>query len=392
MSAEHPPSRAHRLPWLDALRGFALLGVWLVNLRSLSLHDLSRAVARPTGTDWLDIALATLVDGKSFTLFTLLFGVGFALQMENDSPERVRRFARRLGVLLIIGLLHAAFWWGDILRLYAVLGLLLLPLRRLRPWMLAVLGVVIAVGLTPVLRPWMAEWLRGGESDAVVNTRTLLAFRSGSFAEYWSANAAYDHWVRLSAWGLPFYVLGRLLIGAAIGRTEAFRDPLTHRARWARWCWIAFALGAACTLVVILRDQGHSALASPWWRTEPGRATLRILRSTGSLSLGLAYFAGFVWLAQGVRGSRLVDMLAPVGRMALTNYLLQTVVGLGLFYGFAAGLRVERLGPLLLLGLAVFAVQIVLSRWWLRRFQFGPVEWLWRAATRAEWPRWRTQP
>src|SRR6187399_1758996 len=99
MPSDPVPHRA-RLEWLDALRGFALAGVWVVNLRSLSLHDLTQSVARSSGgaaaDDWLEIALQALVDGKSFTLFTLLFGVGFALQMADDSEARSRRFARRL--------------------------------------------------------------------------------------------------------------------------------------------------------------------------------------------------------------------------------------------------------------------------------------------------------
>jgi uncharacterized protein len=384
-----PTRENERIILLDALRGFALLGVLLVNLRDLTLFSFltesARAALDTAAWDhWLDLGMAALVDVKAFTIFTLLFGVGFALQAERATAagEGLGRYGRRLLILFAIGLAHAyLFWWGDILRLYALLGLFLMPAARLRPRTLVILGLFIAVFLTPLLRPIMGALLPPIQPSAQASAAALNAFQGSSLTAMWKANFVYDTWTRISAWGLPFYVLGRLLIGAAIGRSGLLRDPQRHRRLWIRLLSILLPLGVALTAFIILRDHGAFGPMQGWWRTEPARALIRVARSGASLALGLAYVAVFVLLFQRP-GCRWLQVLAPIGRMALTNYILQTVIAVLFFYGVGFGIGPRfGLAGVLVATVIIFAAQLVASRWWLERFQFGPLEWIWRTLT-----------
>jgi uncharacterized protein len=377
-----PAGEAGRFIFLDALRGFALFGVLLVNLRDLSLFGLladnTRASLPTAPVDhWIDLIMTALIDGKAFTIFTVLFGIGFALQTQR--AHRVGRdmshYVRRLLVLLAIGLAHAyLFWWGDILRLYAVLGFLLLPMERLKPRTLFIVGVIIAVFVTPVLRPLMSILLPHTNSPDAARAAALTAFQSRSVPAMLRGNLAYDIWTRINAWGLPFYVLGRLIIGAALGKTAAFWQSQSRRRFGIGLLAVMLPLGIALTALVMLRDSGMLGLMSG--------SVLRIARSAGSLTLGFAYIALFIYLFESEYWRRWLSHLAPVGRMALTNYLAQTVIAMSIFYGIGCGVG-PRYGLVAVLfsGVVIFAVQIVISDWWLRRFYFGPIEWIWRTLT-----------
>ncbi len=374
---------------MDALRGFALLGVLVVNLRDFSLFELlpetARAALPTAGWDhFIELGMAALVDGKAMTLFTILFGVGFALQMQRSAEAAGRKvtYLRRLFVLLLIGLVHASIWWGDILMLYALMGLLLIPFARLRARTLALLGLAVALFSSPLLRPWMNEWLPKIAPAPEASATALTAFGASQWDGMLSANASHALWSRLSAWGLPFFTLGRLLLGVALGYADVLRDPKSNERFWRRLRWVGLSLGILLTTFVMLRDQGVLGAASVWWKTEPGRSILRIARSGGSLFLGLGYVALFVELFQKARWRGWLQYFSPVGRMALTNYLTQTVLGIALFYGVGFGIGPRfGLAGVLAAGAIIFAVQLWWSRWWLERFRFGPVEWVWRCLT-----------
>lgn len=378
-----------RLDLIDALRGFALFGVLTVNLVSYSLYEFLRGPARdalPTAA-WdrvIEIGMEALIDSKSITLFSLLFGVGFAMQMERAAhrPGGVRGYVRRLLILLVIGLVHAyLFWWGDILRYYALLGLLLIPLAALPTPMLAGLGLLVAIVLPAVLQPVLPGLLPVQKTSAESAAAALQAFGSDQFAVMLDGNLSRDLRMRVAVWFLPLFVLGRLLIGAAIGRSGALREPQNHRRFWRRLLIASLGIGAATTLFLLLRDHGaFGPGALPWLRSDPGKCLMRVLRNTAPLALGLAYMAGFVMLYARPRWQRALRVLAPVGRMALSHYLAQTLLGLALFYGIGLGIG-PRYG---LVGVAasavaIFAAQIAISGWWLRRYRHGPVEWLWRS-------------
>ena len=380
-----------RLDLIDALRGFALAGVLLSNLRDFSLYTLIEADAPALwpGERWLQMALAALLDAKAMTVFALLFGVGFALQLEradtgnaDDSRAARRRYAWRLCLLLGFGLLHAAFWYGDILRYYAVLGLLLLPLARWRPATLAALGVLVAVFASAALQPWMKPWTAQFAPAAQAAAEARAAFAAPSWPTMLAGNRDYDLWVHATAWSLPLFTLGRLLLGMAIGRADWLQRPQQHLRAWRRL--LAWTLPPGLILAVYFLFRDFGGLGPELFGLQGGaaRALSRLLRNLAYLSLGLGYVAAFVLLFQQPRARRWLAWLAPVGRMALSNYLAQTVFGLALFYGIGLGLgpRYGLIGVLAAFAL-VFAAQTALSHWWLRRFRYGPLEWLWRCLT-----------
>lgn len=378
-----------RLEVLDALRGVALLGVLLANLRAFSLHDFLPPAASASPVDLAAQGLmAALIDAKAATLFALLFGVGFALQLGPApcAPGRRPRYAARLLALLAIGLLHA--WllsWGDILRYYALLGLLMLPMAGWSARRLAIVGAALALFAWPLLLPLARQALPPQTPSAQAAAAALSAFSAPDLMRAWAANLDYDLRMRIANWSLLLFVMGRLMIGAALGRTGLFLDPAAHLAAWRRLAGAAFLVGVPATAFVLLRD-GAILFTDGWWAGGPGRDLARVLRGLASLALGLGYMAGFVLLFQSPRARRVLSLFAPVGRMALTNYLGQSVLAIGLFYGIGLGLGPDASLPrILALGVLLFMVQALASAWWLGRYALGPCEWLWRSAAAGRW-------
>lgn len=384
-----PAAGIRRLELLDALRGFALFGVLIVNLRSFSLYEFLTPAAQaalPTAA-WdraLELAMELLVDARAITLFSLLFGIGFAMQMRRPEAraEGTRRYVRRMLILLAIGLVHAwLFWWGDILRYYAVFGLVLLAFTRLSPRMLAALGVFVAVAMPVLLQPVAPDLLPPQISPAQSAAGALAAFGSDQWSTMLDGNLARDMRMRIAVWWLPLFVFGRLLIGMAIGRAGVLQESVAHRRFWVRLLVASLAVSLVATVLLLLRDHHAAGAVGGWLRGgDAGKTVTRLLRHTAPLAQGVFYMAAFVLLFQRATWRHWLRKLAPMGRMALTHYLAQTLFGLGLFYGIGLGIG-PRFG-LVAVGacsVAIFALQAWFSCWWLARFRFGPAEWLWRS-------------
>ncbi|HVI57953.1 MAG TPA: DUF418 domain-containing protein [Luteimonas sp.] len=381
-----PVPGSQRLDLLDALRGFALAGVLLANLDAFSLYFFlprEAALALPTAAidRWLDPANGMLVSGKFITLFSIMFGIGFALQMQRMGEGGRWRYLRRLAVLWLIGLLHVSLWWGDILRWYAVMGLVLLPLARLRPRTLAILGVaLVTLPHAPLSLWWPGGWPLATQEQAFA--AALATFSGHDPAALLHGNAWFAHWWTQSHWGMALAIPGRMLIGAAIGYSGVLSDPAAHARFWNRLLWLALPLGLALVLATEMVDYGWIAPPAAWPGGAAGTMLLRTVNQDAALLLGLGYAALFVKLFADPRWRRRLQPLAPVGRMALSNYLTHSVVGVAVFYGVALGVG-PRWGTVAIWAvfLALFGAQVALSGWWLARFRFGPAEWLWRSLT-----------
>lgn len=369
---------------LDALRGFAILGIILANFPEFSLWTFSDP-AGWTRTDLVTRAIQTFfVDGKFYTLFSLLFGMGFSIQLAN-AEGKLRTFYRRMAVLLVIGLIHLFFLWsGDILALYAVCGMLLplfrkLPTRKLLlvagglflvPVLLdAVFGTRLAdplereqwriCGLYGITEANFGTWL----SDARSYREVLQFLHQGSVERMWEFVSGH----RL------FKVLGLFIVGFAVGRERIYADidgrkPLLKKVlAWGLALGIPFGI-----LYTWSSMQGH-----PW-----GRVAHDLLYLVSVYPMGFAYAAGFAMAFSRSEEAPGWKLLANPGRMACTNYLGQSVIGILLFYGIGLGLgnRVGLLGTELI-ALGVYAFQILFSSLWMRAFAFGPVEWVWRMLT-----------
>ena len=381
---------SERIELLDALRGFALFGILLANILVWSgwvlMPEYQRvALAGQEAVTWQYRFHHLLVDGKFYTIFSLLFGAGFSLQIARLSArgaEGLRIFRRRVLVLLAIGLIHSwLIWDGDILTLYALLGLLLPSFhgwseRRL----LAAAALLIFV--IPPAGIWLFATMRWQPHQALYGLsfamgEALGADTSLDKAVEWVRRDDFMGWfswvvsgtpftwgLRLESWRIP-KVLGIMLLGMIVGRRLASGDLLDNPRLIRRVLALGAAVGFPASIAyAYLPAQGQTSWPS----------------LLGTVPLALAYAAGFVLLWP--RARRLLGHLAPVGRMALSNYLTQSIVGTLLFYGIGLGL-VGRLQPLEIYGVAVliFAAQLLFSRWWLARHEQGPAEAFWRMCT-----------
>jgi uncharacterized protein len=378
---------SERLALIDALRGFALAGVLLVNLGGFSLYyfmdDSARAALPSAGFDrWAWLLVQILVQDKALTLFSLLFGLGVAVQVRHAESKRagIGPIVRRLAVLLAIGLIHAhLFWWGDILTIYAVLAFGLIALRRLPDAAFLIGG--LGLGLFWFLLAPFAEWLKPDDwpEQTRVYADTFAIFSGNDIAATLRQNAHVAHWMWLDMWGLLPFVFARFLLGYWAGRKWLLHDPVAHRRLLRAIAIVGGSVGLAAVVAIEWIDAAQLTDAL----LRGGRYSefaLRLLRRIGPLGMGLAYAAGFALLFLRPGWQRWLQRLAPVGRMALSNYLMQTVACLWLFYGFGLGI-----GPAygyctrLLVWIVVFGAQMALSHWWLARFRLGPAEWLWRS-------------
>ena len=391
--ALHPdaaPAR-ERHDLIDALRGFALGGVLMVNLASFSLYEFMPDPARATlPTARFDAialeAMELLVNIKFITLFSLLFGLGFSLQMERaQASGGLARFVRRLLVLLAIGLLHGFFvWWGDILLTYAVVGLALLGFRHASDRTLLVAGLALALLLPPMLSPWMRELLAGWPKQDMAYAGAWQAFASPSLGTVMRANLDLATWARVSNWALLFFVMGRFLLGYWAGRRGLFQRPSEHAALLTRLFRGGLMLGIAITVLQFTQADLREQI--PLLDGAVGKFCIRVLLRAGPLALGIAYAAGFALLFLRPGWHRPLLWLAPMGRMALTHYLAQSVLGIAVFYAIGLGIG-PRWGVAgwLAAWAVIYVAQAASSHWWLARFRFGPMEWLWRSLTYARW-------
>ncbi len=384
-----PNAAAGRLEFVDSLRGFALLGVFGANLLIFSGISYMTREQRTSlfggPLDRLAYFLEQfLVENKFMGLFSILFGISFWLflsraRARGGSPMRL--FYRRIFWLFAIGALHGwLLWCFDILRFYALWAVLLPLFVRTAPRRLLVLGFTVAV-LAPALVSGLGAGLatRAG-SPADYDGMALEAFSRGTFGEVLAANWRYDWYltISISQIGYQVAVLGRLLIGLYVARTLDLGNLGEHRILLRR---VLLAGGVAGIV-------GSTLFAGNLLAGRAGDPELaffrRLLIEGGQLGLTLAY-ASALALAFLVRpGRRLIRVLAPMGQMALTWYLLQTAFGIWMFYGFPRGpALMGKVGPAPLAAVCLlgFALQVLAARAWMSRFRFGPAEWCWRSLT-----------
>jgi uncharacterized protein len=357
-ASPRPISPAERIDAIDMLRGIALLGVMAINVVMefrVSIFDqfLAGKAAASAADHAIETILTFAVELKAFALFSLLFGAGLAIQFERltSSGRRTMLLVRRLVVLLAFGLIHLCLIWnGDILTEYALAGLIVLPFLFGPRWLL-VLAALTFLGIYLAMQAFPPAGLF--PSTATITQHVAVASRiypTGDFLDVLAFRLReIPLIIPLHAFIFP-RTIGLFLLGAYAWRTGFLQN--------APGCllWIAvpcIGLGAALIL------SGADAL--------------------GTILLAMGYGAGIIGIANLGSGKRLLGWAAPLGRMAFTNYLAQSLIFGWIFYGYGLGLF-GRLGvaSALAIGLAVYAAQVVVSAWWLRRYRYGPIEWLWR--------------
>jgi uncharacterized protein len=376
-ASPRPISPAERIDAIDVLRGIALLGVLAMNVvTEFRVSIFERFLPQKPPASPIDSAVETIlmlaVDLKALALFSLLFGTGLAIQFERlaRSERRTSLLLRRLVVLLAFGLIHLCLIWnGDILTEYALAGLIVLPFLFGPRWLLAV-AALVSLGLYL----WMQVFPPSGwwPSATVLRQDVTEAHRiygTGGFLDVLAFRLReIPLWAPLHAFIFP-RTIGLFLLGAFAWRTGMLRNPSRY---------LLFSIAAACIGLGAALILSHAGGFIAGGSITGGR--LRALAGPlGTILLALGYGAGIIGIANLESGKKLLGWAAPLGRMAFTNYLAQSVIFGWIFYGYGLGLF-GRLGVAnaLAIGVAVYIGQVFFSAWWLRRYRYGPVEWLWR--------------
>ena len=385
-----PTNITNRLEYVDTLRGFALFGVLGANLFIFSgftyMSDAQRAMLSTASVDKVVYLLELIfIENKFMGLFSFLFGISFWLFLNRANARGANGtslFYRRLGWLFLIGAVHGwLFWCFDILRFYALWGLLLPLFLRVSGKMLLGSALFFAILAPALISGFRSLMLGPVVTDPNIDAVTLQAFSSGSFLDVLHANWIYDWFLTLSVGQLAYQVaiFGRLLLGLYAARSLVLFDLRSHSTLFRNVLIVGAIVGLGGNILVAGRYLDSPVTGG--FLLPFGRG---LITQVGYLGLTLAYAAAVALLFQTDRWVRPLRFLAPVGQMALTCYLLQTLFGLWLFYGFMPGPKLMgRIGPVWLLPIwfGEYALQVWFASAWLRRFRFGPAEWLWRSLT-----------
>ncbi len=395
-----PVAASERIATLDVLRGIALLGVLVANIwlwfsGALFLFPgLQHQLRQPSLDSAVFLLIGLLISGKALTTFSFLFGLGFAVQMTRAEARGhgiAAVYSRRLAVLLVLGIVHGVFlWYGDILATYALLGFMLLLFRHRRQRTLLVWAFVLIVAVPLALGtigtvmqlnaadPDKTPAERIGEMEEE-NREKLERFTSGRYTDVVRGNLVMlrDMYGSPKALSMVMF-LGIFLLGLYAGRRRVFEDVSAHRGLLRRVALWGLLLGVPATLASFglrLAFAIEEIVTLPWFPL-----AMMASQAFGTVPFALGYIAVATLLLQEPRWRARLGVFAPVGRMALTNYLSQTVICLAIFY--VGGLLGEFQPSLnLLIALVIFIVQMWLSAWWLQRYRFGPMEWVWRSVT-----------
>jgi uncharacterized protein len=392
-----PPSE--RIVALDVLRGVAVLGILVINVRVFSMPELT--LLNPTvygdftgANYWAWLLGHVLAELKFITVFSALFGAGIVLFIENKrrkgQPGK-RLHYRRVGWLIVVGLAHAyLLWYGDILVAYGVCGLALVFAHDWRPRALAGFGVALLL-VVPLLD--LSAWLAAG-GDAIATqwapSEATLRAEVSTYRSGWIEQL--DHRVPTAlgrqtagfVGGTFWRVGGTVLLGMALYKWGVLTGERSNRLYRALVAGAVPGIGMILAGVWYIETNDWSADAALIWRQ---------FNYVGSFLVAGGYVGAVVLYVRRRPDGPLTRAFAAVGRTAFTNYLLQTVVATSVFYGHGLGLfgsvsRVEALAMVLVF----WPVQVGLSVLWLRAFRFGPVEWVWRTLTYGErQPLWRRE-
>lgn len=383
-----PTTERQRHVILDALRGLALMGIALANFPEFALWTfLSSEQQAAMPTAYIDEIVRFLqylvVDGKFYSIFSILFGIGFSLIMERHG---LRLFVRRMLILVIIGFLHLMFIWsGDILLLYAVGGLLLTLMIGLSDKSLFILAlslIMIPVGLDALIEfggfdfpePFYQAWWNKAEALGINEANFASWLRdANSYGQMFAflVQGAYERlWEFVEGHRLP-KVVGLFILGYLASKHRLYAR-LQDLPLWKALYW-SVSIGLPTSLLYAWSaTSGH-----PW-----GLTVHSLLYAVSVIPLAIVFIIGICLLYLQSPKSVVFRWLAAPGRMALSCYISHSLIGILLFYGLGFGLGTSLgLVYIELIALVVFFIQIIVCRIWLNYFRFGPLEWLWRMLT-----------
>ena len=400
-----PVAATERIVPIDVLRGFALLGILVMNIQSFAMvgaaYDNPTALGDLRGANFLVWLLSHLLaDQKFISIFSMLFGAGIVLMWQKAESSGVgptQLHYRRMGWLMLFGLLHAyLLWYGDILYTYGVCGLFVYLFRRKSPrtlvssaLILAAIGSLIAIGLGSLWVPhWSphirAEYLEDWLPSPQVINEEVAAYR-GSWIDQMSERVPTAFYIETSMF-LTFYfwkASSLMLLGMALFKLRAFH------ARWSRRRYLLL-VGAGLLVGIPMIIVGVVQNFAKHWDIGYSYYAGAQYNYWGSYLVALGWIGLIMLWCQGSWAAALQERTAAVGRTAFSNYILQTIICTTIFYGYGFGYfgSVSRTSQILIV-FAIYAAQLVIAPFWLRHFQFGPLEWLWRSVTYGKRPPFR---
>ena len=396
-----PVSQNERADILDILRGFALLGVLLDNIFGFTGWGFFTQPMREALPTWpadgiVALSELTFINGKFYSLFSLLFGIGFSIILirnEQKGINPLKIFYRRLFILLVIGAVHLFLLWeGDILFLYALIGMILPLFRKFSDKALLITAAVLI--LSPIILDCIYIFFHAKSGDGLErlamsidkkngvptdSTYAAYLFRAGSGFHEWrnwqESGWAYRYSYILDSNRIP-KVLGMFLLGFYAGRKMMYLHLENYVSLFKKLRLWGFVVGipaaVACTYFEIFQKHIPNPIGL-------GHTFFYAL-SVVPLSLAYASVICLRWIKK--KGNSKLKVLAPMGRMALTNYLMQTILGIIIYYGVGLGYG-GHIGPAVFIpiGLCVYTLQIIYSNIWFKYFNYGPMEWIWRMLT-----------
>jgi uncharacterized protein len=394
-----PTPTGERVPTIDILRGLALLGIIAANLRGFAgpaAAYMATSIMWPLPADRLaQAAIDVFVQGKFITIFSFLFGAGFAAQSAR-AAARGRRFAgpytRRLLALAVVGLAHGLLiWWGDILLPYAAIGFLLFFFRARKDKTVLIWAIVAYVMPLAMMIGFVAVQAIAGPIIPMPQAPTpeslqeiVRIYRDGGWTAITAqrASEAVGH-----NWGYFVFffpnLLGVFLFGMLAWRRKVFEPSQGALGGYRKVMWWGLTIGVL----------GNAAAAALRWALHidtmaptPGMAAIVVIQQAAIPALSAGYVSAVILLVHSPRWRPRLAPFAAVGRTALSNYLFQSIAGTLLFYSYGLGFY-GRFGPAVFLipTMVIYVLEAWLSTWWLGWFRFGPVEWLWRSVTYGAW-------
>ncbi|GAA4281469.1 DUF418 domain-containing protein [Gaetbulibacter aestuarii] len=382
-----------RIQEIDALRGFALFGIILTHMyqgylaSSVPAEYFGYNLMYPIDnvSRWI---VRNLFSGKFYAIFSMLFGLSFYLILDRKQNSSPLKFAWRLVLLFVIGYMNHVFYRGDFLVVYAIFGFVLLLARPLPSKYILPIGLFLALngpniiiqGLNLLEFPLQLNWyIPMGPSPAQANNTYFDLILHGDLKSVMVSNGTIgiiNKFNYLVHSGRFWVVPGLFLLGLWIGR-QKYHERL-DQLKWGNIILISASIGIP---MVFIHFHFYTADHSPFVRF-----IAFIAQELSNIFMPLLYigliFPFFNWNFT----QKLLKFLVPVGRMGLSTYVIQSLFGIIIFYGYGLGLFLKISATLaILLGVAVFAIQTIFSVWWFKRFKYGPLEWLWRSGTNLKW-------
>ena len=386
----------NRITIVDALRGFALAGIVICHvvenyIGSVPTAEFNDAVHQGLIDDIVDGFIGIFLRGKFIALFSFLFGLSFFIQMDNAHTKGKRfgtRFLWRLILLFAIGFVHSLFYRGDILTVYAILGIFLIPFYNVsNKWLL---------GIAALLFMGLARFLLfasiGGEGvftnfDNNPESPKVLAYydtlKNGTLLDVFATNATQGHIdkaeFQYGVFGRGYFTFAFFLVGLFVGRSGFFKrykeEPKLMK-KILVYSLIALVVSFGIMAGGFISMGTNFNLQS--WNAMIGLTGMDM----SNAAMTIIYIVLFAMWFKKSKGEKLLLKFAPYGRMALTNYVLQSIIFTFVFFGWGFGLIGElRQVYTFLLALLFIALQMLVSKWWMQYFKYGPLEWLWRSLT-----------